>query len=307
MLEIIETHGDDALARVFVARTSDGSCIEFVESVQPPLPREQKWVLIVSTLKGCPVRCPVCDAGGHYQGRLCASEILAQIDHLVERRFPDRVVPTPLFKIQFARMGDPAFNPEVLRVLEQLPGIYDAPGLMPSISTVAPLGCNEFLQELAAIKNRCYAPGRFQMQFSVHTTCDADRRRLIPIRTLSMRDMASAGEAFFRSGDRKITLNFAPVRGFPIDADDIAALFDPELFAIKLTPVNPTYAARRSGLQGLIDPNDPAAIDRLSDGFRKAGFQTIVSIGELRENDIGSNCGMFVQRALRKDKNKNRD
>jgi len=41
-------------------------------------------------------------------------------------------------------MGDPALNLDVLTVLEKLPGIYDAPGLLPSISTVGPKNSEEF-------------------------------------------------------------------------------------------------------------------------------------------------------------------
>ena len=73
-LRILHTVGDDELARVFVAETDDGSRVEFVESIQPPHPREEKWVLIVSTLKGCPIGCPICDAGGSFRGQLTSDE-----------------------------------------------------------------------------------------------------------------------------------------------------------------------------------------------------------------------------------------
>ena len=56
MIEIVAEQGRDELAKGFVAkmRNSDEHLVEFVESVQPPVPRDQKWVLIVSTLFGCP-------------------------------------------------------------------------------------------------------------------------------------------------------------------------------------------------------------------------------------------------------------
>ena len=109
-VRVVERRGDDRLACLFVGRLRDGSLIEFVESVQPPVSRDQKWVLIISTLKGCPVGCPMCDAGGHYRGKLSAEEIQAQIDLLVASRFPAGDPAIPKLKIQFARMGDPAFN-----------------------------------------------------------------------------------------------------------------------------------------------------------------------------------------------------
>jgi 23S rRNA (adenine2503-C2)-methyltransferase len=296
VLEIVDSFGNDDLARVFVARLPDGALIEFVESVQPPVPREQKWVLIVSTLKGCPIGCPICDAGGRYAGRLTAEEILAQIDHLVEQRYPDRGVAIPKLKIQFARMGDPALNPNVLEVLRRLPARYPLAGLMPSISTVAPRGCARFFEELLALKRRLYPGGRFQMQFSVHASDESIRRRMVPVRTWTLREMADYGDRFWSPGDRKVTLNFAPARDGALDASVIRAIFDPGRFLIKLTPINPTTAATRAGLVGLIDPAQPAECERVAAAFRNAGFETLISIGDLRENEIGSNCGMYVSR-----------
>lgn len=293
-LKIIETTGDDKLANVFIGQTNDGACIEFVESVQPPVPRDQKWVLIVSTLKGCPVKCPICDAGGNYRGKLSKEEILAQIAYLVDQRFPNGRIPIPMVKIQFARMGDPAFNNAVLDVLNELPSQYHMPGLFPSISTVAPKGSEKFISQLKEIKNRLYGNGRFQMQFSVHTTDDAARRRLVPINTLELNQMAAIGNDFFAPGDRKITLNFAPAKGLPLDEQAIARHFSPEKFIIKLTPINPTFASAKAGLEGIIDPADTKSCDAVVNRFKSVGFDTILSIGELKENAIGSNCGMYV-------------
>ncbi len=291
-MRIVDSTGTDDLSRVFIAELDDRSLVECAESVQPPVPRERKWVLIVSTLKGCPVSCPICDAGGNYRGTLTADEILQQIDFLIRRRFPSGVVSIPKLKIQFARMGDPAFNEAVLDVLRRLPLLYDAPGLMPCISTIAPAGHERFFESLISAKNTLYADGRFQMQFSIHTTCEAARRRLIPARVWSFAEISAYGSRFFSHGDRKITLNFAPVRGLPLDPGRLADWFSPEIFAVKLTPINPTYAAARSGFVGLIDPGDGPGCERVADRFRVAGFETVLSIGELDENRIGSNCGM---------------
>lgn len=297
MLDILFSKGDDELARVFVGELAGGRKVELVESVQPPIPREKKWVLIVSTLAGCPVRCPMCDAGGRYEGRLSAEEIFAQIDFLIRRRYPDGRVPVEKFKIQFARMGDPAFNPAVLDVLRELPVRYQVPGLLPSVSTVAPLRAEAFFEELLEVKRELYAGDRLQMQFSLHTTDEEARRRLVPTKTWSFARMAEYGRRFHQPGDRKITLNFATPRGFPLDAERLRGVFSPDFFAVKLTPVNPTFASLRSGLEGVFDPAHPEGSAAVVEQFRRAGFETILSIGEVRENEIGSNCGMYVSAA----------
>jgi 23S rRNA (adenine2503-C2)-methyltransferase len=120
MMRIVQAVGDDRIARVYIAEI-DGHRIEFAESVPPPFRRDQKWVLILSCMIGCPVRCRMCDAGRECHGLLSAEQMLAQIDYLVSGRFPDRCVSSRKFKVQFTRMGEPTFNPAVLEVLEALP------------------------------------------------------------------------------------------------------------------------------------------------------------------------------------------
>ena len=56
-------------------------------------------------------------------------------------------------------------------------------------------------------------------------------------------EIARYGAEFYQPSDRKIALNFALVRDTPLDADILRAHFDPEKFLIKITPLNPTYAA----------------------------------------------------------------
>ena len=295
-LKIVFTTGTDELARVFVAELADGKRVEFVESIQPPVPRNEKWVLIISTLKGCPIRCPMCDAGKDYHGRLTAEELFAQIDFLIRTRFPDGKVDIPKLKIQFARMGDPALNNNVLDVLKHLPDAFDAPGLMPCISTIAPSGTEEFMDELISIKNSLYPNGKFQMQFSLHSTDEDFRRKMIPAKIWTFEKLGEYGRRFFAEGDRKIALNFAPAIGAPLDPSVLAQHFSPIFFCIKLTPINPTASARKAGLASLIKPEDGETSAALIEGFEKYGFETILSIGELEENRIGSNCGMYVSR-----------
>ena len=291
-MQVVAATGRDDLARVYIAEAGGGRTVEFVESLQPPWPREKKWVLIVSCLFGCPFSCRFCDAGGEYQGRLSREEIEFQIDYLVGRRFPDRVVPSEKFKIQFARMGEPALNPAVLEAIAALPARLRAPGLLLSLSTVAPAGCDGFFQSLLEVKDG-FRPGTFQFQFSLHTSDEKRRRELIPARTWSFAEMAAYGRRFFRRGDRKLTLNFALAEGYPLDARELLNWFDPALFLVKITPVNPTVRARENGMRPVFDRDhrDAEIVSRL----RRAGYEVIVSIGEFEENAIGSNCGQFVR------------
>lgn len=293
-MKIVASTGTDDIARVYIADFGNGRLVECVESVQPPLPRREKWVLIVSTLFGCPVGCRMCDAGQTYRGQLTKAQLFAQIDFLVKQRFPDGNIAVDKFKIQFARMGEPALNREVLAVLDGLPDRYRAPGLIASLSTVAPAGTGPFFEKLIDVKNRSYPVGRFQFQFSIHTTDEALRDKMVPIGKWSFAEMARYGERFHARGDRKISLNFALAAGMPVEPGILARYFDPARFLIKITPLNPTYQAGENGLTSYIDPHLPDEKDALVGTLRDAGYEVLVSIGEVEENRIGSNCGQYV-------------
>lgn len=289
------------IAIVYIASFDNNKSIEFVESVQPPIPLRKKWVLIVSTLFGCPIKCPICDAGSFYGGKLTKEQILEQIDFLVTQRFPDRAIPVEKFKVQFARMGEPAFNLHVIDALADLPRLYTAPGLMPCISTIAPYGAERFFYKLLDIKKSLYA-GRFQLQFSIHSTDSMQRDHLIPARKWGFSQIAEYGRKFFETGDRKISLNFALAEGSELDALKLARYFDPGIFLIKITPINPTYAARRNKIESAIANGFAESSFKSIEALRNNGYEVLVSIGELAENDIGSNCGQYVTTHIRENK-----
>jgi len=297
-VKVLASTGREDVAMVYVVDMGENRLIECVESIQPPLPCEEKWVLLVSTMFGCPIGCSMCDAGGHYQGKPTREQILDQIDFLVRKRYPDGMIPAKQFKIQFARMGEPTLNPAVLNVLDELPELYQAPGLMPSISTVAPKGCDDFLERLMVIKNNHYSGGKFQFQFSIHTTDQALRDQLIPVKKWSFAQMKAYGERFFAPGDRKITLNFALAVDMPVEPAVLHEYFDPQKFLIKITPLNPTYQAMENKLSSYIDPHVTDNGYEIVESLEKTGYQVIVSIGEVEENLIGSNCGQYIKRHL---------
>lgn len=298
MIKVHASAGNEDIAMVYIIETSPGNLVECVESVQPPLPRDKKWVLLVSMMFGCPVGCLMCDAGGHYHGKLSKQEILDQIDFLVDKRYPTRIIPCEQFKIQFARMGEPSLNLQVLDVLEELPLRYQAPGLMPSISTVAPVGAERFFNRLVEIKEKNYSGGHFQFQVSLHTTDLILRDRFIPVKKWSFTQIGEYGERFYAPGDRKLTLNFALAQGMPVDPEVLLTYFSPEKFLIKITPLNPTYRARENELVSYVNPLSAVEKYEIIQALQDAGYQVILSIGEMEENFIGSNCGQYLRRHL---------
>lgn len=298
-MNVLARFSNDSLASVYVAEYADGKRVEFVEAVQPPIPRERKWVFIISSLFGCPVGCLMCDAGGNYSGKCGAEQMLAQCDYLARSRYPDGPVETARLKVQFARMGEPSFNMEVLDVLTALPGRYGTCEVMPSISTVAPAGQEAFFENLGAIKRNLFHSGLFQMQFSIHSTDESIRNKLMPVRKWDLGRIADFCDSFYDPGDRKIILNFALIDEVPVDPRILRRHFDPAKFITKMTPLNPTYAAKHHGLLSHTEPG--SSMTRwavLVNLFHRSGYDVIQSIGEYEENKIGSNCGQYVTRYL---------
>jgi len=296
-MQIVSRQGDPNLAEVYVAkfRGDDRFTAEFVDARDPERDPLYKWVVIVSTQFGCPVACPMCDAGGDYAGDLTAQEIFAQIDHVVERHGASRLASVEKFKVQFARMGEPALNPAVLEVLAALPSRYGAPGLMPCIATTAPSNACRWFDRLIGLRHATYAGRDFQLQISINSTDEATRDRLMPYPKMALDTIARLIERFHIEGTRKVSLNFALTRDVPVEPEAIAAHFDPAKACIKITPLNPTGRSRETGLDTALPPHAPEECEALCNSLSELGFDVIVSIGDTRENEIGSNCGMAVR------------
>lgn len=300
-MEILGTRGRDDLASVFVARMREEplALVEFVDAVDPRYPRAEKWVVTVSTQFGCPVKCAFCDSGGFFAGNLTEDEILAEIDHVVRRRAPDGRIGARKFKIHFARMGEPSLNPAVIRVLERLPGIYDAPGMIPCVPTVAPSAASAFFDRLLEVKRKHYGGGHFQLQFSINSTDPETRDSLMPVPKWGLDEIAGYARRWHDPGDRKVVLNFALTPSCPLDPEVVARYFDPGICMVKVTPLNPTDTAKASGMRTTVSSEAPHGADPVAKALRSLGFECVVSIGEAEEIEIGSNCGQAATRMLR--------
>lgn len=290
-MNVIGYRGNPDIATVFLA-DFDGRLAEFVLSRQPPLGWEQKCVLILSVSFGCPINCAICDAGGNFAGHLSAEQMFQQARYMVKCRFGDGTVPAEKFKIQFARMGEPALNNEVIDAMEMIESYFNAPGLMFCVSTIAPKKRDAFFWQIARVKERF--GGRFQLQFSVHSTDEAERDVLMPMPKWSLDEIAQYGIRFWKRTDRKITLNFAVAQGYSISPEKIAEIFPSELFLIKFTPVNPTERAATKEIKSAFTEEPDERTESIMQELSEFGFDVILSVGEIEENFIGSNCGQLV-------------
>lgn len=92
-----------------------------------------------------------------------------------------------------------------------------------------------------------------------------------------------------------MVLNFALAQDVEFDPEVIASIFDADRFAVKLTPVNPTAAGQQAGFQTLLRSARAAVLDHVCERLKQLGFDVVVSVGDEREDTIGSNCGQAVR------------
>ncbi len=294
-MKIVTLSGEPRVAEVAIAqfRNDPRFMLEIVDGLIPPLDRDEKWLINISTQFGCPVGCPCCDAGFAFVGNPTADELLDQVRWALSRH-PNTVGRCRKLKVHFARMGEPALNDAVLKALIDLPAIINNGQFWVCLATVAPRGREPWFEELLQIKRRLYH-GRFQLQFSVQSTGENDRKRLIPIPHWTLEEIAAYGRRFFEPGDRTVVLNFALANGVAFDPAVLQALFSPAFFAIKITPVNPTERGAAQGIETILRSARKTKLDALCQSLREHGFNVIESIGDEREDSIGSNCGQSLR------------
>jgi len=289
----MQKKGKEELAVVYVAslRNDPANLVEFVDACSPSIgDRLKKWVIIVSTQFGCPVKCLMCDAGGGFRGNLSSAEMLGQVQRVVA---DNAINPEDCakFKVQFARMGEPALNPQVMTALRELSGLY--PGVIPCVATIGPWNCSRWLSELLIVRDLFRD---FQLQFSVNSTDEALRDIIMPYPKILLTELAEYGKSFYRPGQRKAVLNFALQPQWTLDPEVLRRIFDPRYFTVKLTPLNPTGFGSENGLElNECQESIKREMEAKARELERQGFLVLRSVGEPEENRIGSNCGQAVK------------
>lgn len=290
-MNITERINGGNIASIYRAENDSGSYVEFVESTQPPLSINKKWLMIVSVLYGCPVNCSFCKAGGNFTGILSKKELLYQTDFLVDQQFKNRKITSDIFELRFARMGEPSYNINVIDLLKEIPSRYTYNFMIPSLATIAPSANGDFFEKLMHVKKVFY-PDTFQLRISLHSTDIQQRNHILPVSKMSFAEISDYGERFFDTKGEKITLFFPLTNESVISVEVLEQFFDPEVFKIKLNPINPSIKFVMEGPENAVRKisQNPFLLEDLTD----AGYEVEVSFSEWEENKVGINCRQFA-------------
>jgi len=200
--------------------------------------RKERWMIGVSVMSGCPVRCRFC-ATGQMKGfrNLTTEEILDQVYFILNKNSQYNPKESQEFKINFTRMGEPFLNADnVFSAVDTIQKTY--PSAHCYISTMGVKG-----SDFSKIK------GNTSLQISVHALIEEKRNWLIPFkRKMTLEEL---GQIRTKS-NLKTTVNLTLVDEKDFDINVLKKYFDPKHFFIKISPLNKNCVSDKNNLEGVI-------------------------------------------------------
>lgn len=241
-----------ANGQVFALETEDGYPIETTDTFLPFYTKDsinagdnslkdtnvgdrtERWMIGVSCMSGCPVRCKFCATGKLPKWRnLRAIEILDQVLFVMEQNPEYRFGEAKEHKINYTRMGEPFLNVvEVRNAIEMIENLF--PGTHHYVSTIGIKG-----SDFSWIKDN------ITLQVSLHSLDEEKRDWLIPPKNkLTIEELGQIRT----ESDLKTTVNMTLVDEKDFNIARLVESFDPKKFFIKLSPINPNDVSDSHGM-----------------------------------------------------------
>lgn len=242
---------------VYCLRLEDGMLVETTDTFLPYYTKDaigrkqnflendnlgnhsERWMIGVSTMSGCPVRCKFCATGNMKRYRnLTANEIVAQVEFAVSRA-NFNPCGAKEFKINYTRMGEPFLNIKAVkeaikRITEKYPNTHHY------VSTIG-IKDSDF----------SFVKGNVTLQISLHSFDEEKRNWLIPYpKKMTIEELGQIRT----ESNLKTTINLTLVDESDFDADKLERYFDKEHFFVKLSPINPNNISEKNNLgNGIIE------------------------------------------------------
>jgi 23S rRNA (adenine2503-C2)-methyltransferase len=237
---------------VYALGLDDGKLIETTDTFLPPYTkhcinentnqlrdgeagsRNDRWMIGVSVMSGCPVGCKFC-ATGQLKGwrNLKAEEIVEQVRFIVDSNPNYDPSKSFEFKINYTRMGEPMLNTgEVVKAIKEVDTLF--PNAHHYVSTIGIQG-----MDTSWIKDN------ITLQLSLHSLDETRRDQLIPF-TKKM-SIKALGQVRTQS-NLQTTLNMTLIDEDDFDIEVLKRHFDPQYFFVKLSPVNTNETSVINGI-----------------------------------------------------------
>ena len=289
-IKVIESSDENVKKFVFTCDTA------VAESVLYKYPTyEDRTVICCSTQSGCPVGCRFCGAGDHFVRSLTPDEIISQPVHLIESTGVD-VSKINKLQIMFMSMGEPMHNFDNLSIaIRKLYVMYPNAALL--ISTSAPTLPTQF-KKLEALSKEIPTIG---LQFSVHESTDENRKKLIPSKTSTLKEISEYGNSWYNATGRNPFFNYC-VHDKNDKIEDVVRLndlFDPNIWQATLSVI----CERDESIAGANERQRTLA-ENFSNKMLANGYSVRV-FNPSGQDDIGGGCGQLfhVQNWMKENKN----
>lgn len=255
-----------------------------------------KLVVTVSSQKGCPMACDFCDCPKFgFHGNCSAVELVSEITTGIAL---SGIKKGQRLNVHFARMGEPTFNPDVIRaavmIAELVDPVCNTVGFNeyhPVVSTMMPRGnenLENFLREWVTQGKVYGGKDGFGLQFSINTLDEADRNKMFRNRSLSLQEIGDIIKRLPAPGKRKYTLNFAVTSKSNLNPALMDKYFNKNRCIVKITPIHETHEAVSQGYEIVKDFD---VYERFEKPLVEAGWNVIVFIPSEEEDKDRITCG----------------
>jgi 23S rRNA (adenine2503-C2)-methyltransferase len=261
------------------------------------VPYEKKWLMTVSTQKGCTHSCKFCDVATlPFKGNLTQKEIESQIFNLLNSS--PYVTKSNKVKIGFARMGEPAWNIDnVLGAMRNLPNISSSLSRgfnwLPCFNSILPRRAN-VLSQVIDFKESAYK-GNLHLQVSCNSTDENQRKELFGGADVITLDEVISIVNKEKITNRTVTLNFIAMQGIEVSVEKLQKMgLTGDKFTVKLIPLNATNNANNNNLKTVANYSNYEKLLELKEEFTKNGIPVVVdAIAKCEE--AGLCCGQLAQ------------
>lgn len=273
-----------------IIMTSDPELIK-----QNLVPMEDKWLIAISTQFGCPQKCKFClvpTLGFH--GNLSKNQMWEQLE-MVFSKHPE-VTHSEKIKVGFARMGEPQYNwKNILGVMRDMKTYREGFRFLPCYNTILPKAIIDgkgpidvLKEEVMSVKE--YLDGFMHVQISTNSTNEDERRLLFGGANVVTIEEMKREFNNIPNNNRLITLNFICGAGWELDPNKLYGL-DPNVFCIKITPLNTTTRTEENNLEDAIKWNWENMY-KIKESVESCGLKVVVDVAAKTELPLC--CGNLV-------------
>ncbi len=267
-----------------------------IEKVEhKPVDIQDKLVVTVSSQKGCPMNCNFCDCPTYgFYGNCSEMELMSEITTGIAL---SGIKHGKRLNIHFARMGEPTFNPDVIKAAVNVSYMIGHGHTVrfdeyhPVVSTMMPKSNHNLEKFLHDWVKAGFADGSedgFGLQFSINTLDETDRNKMFRDRSLSLSEIGYIIDKLPMPKRRKYTLNFAVTSKSNLDPALMDKYFDKDKCIVKITPIHETHEAVSQGYEIVKDFD---VYEKFEQPLVAAGWQVIIFVPSAEEDSDRITCG----------------